>query len=252
MTADIPILGGGKSSGGAADERLMFTSLTILTNIIVDILNLVVIIQLSQRNHKIVNILQKHFVEIDDTYAGQPPKWKRAALMTIFTALIYIARVSFVFSQFDKYQISFNVGVRFAYGMTFFTEQLISLMCLEMKARYENVHLLLKLKVGCINYKEVRALGSSLISLRDAHCLLIRHVRTFLLSDISQLVLLVTTGILNIFLCCLVPSEGEEQKSASWCATNVVFATDCLWRVCFLVRNCGALQNEVRRYSYRH
>jgi hypothetical protein len=242
-----------KSSGGTADERLIFTSLTIVTNVIIDILNLSVIIHLSQRNHKLANVLLKRFADVDDNKlfdAGQP-QWKKDVLLAIFTSLIYIARVSFVFSQYDKYKVSFNIGVRFAYGMTLVTEQLISLMCLEMKSRYKKLHSLLILKVGCISYKEVHTLSSMLISLRDAHCLLMQHVRKFLLLDISQLVLLVTTGILNIFLCCLVPSEGEEQKSASWCATNGVFAADCLWRVCFLVRNCGALKNEVRIYSFQ-
>lgn len=236
-----------KSSEGNADERLMFTSLTIVFNFFIDILNLLVIIHLSQNNHKLANVLLKHFAAIDADQlfnAGQTISWKRDVLMTIFTASIYVARVSFIFSQFDKYKISFNIGVRFAYGMTLVSEQLISLICLEIKSRYEKLHSLLKLKVGCLNYKEARALSSLFISLRDAHFRLIRHVPKFLLFDILQLVLLVTTGVLSVLLNCLV---AEEQKSTAWCATNALFAADCLWRVCFLVRNFGALQSEVRR-----
>jgi hypothetical protein len=167
--------------------------------------------------------------------------------MTIFTATIYVARVAFFFSQFDKYTISFNIGVRFVYGMTFVTEQWISLMCMQIKSRYQKFHSMLRQQAGDSTYEEVRALGSLFDSLRDGHTHLVRHVCTFLLLDISQLFILVLNGILSFFLVCMVPNEGDEQKSAGWCASNGLIAIDCLWRVGFLVHNCGALQNEVRR-----
>lgn len=94
--------------------------------------------------------------------------------MTIFTAVIYTARVSFIISQYDKYMLSFNIGVRFSYGMTLVAEQLISLTCMEIKSRYKIFHVLLRKKVGSINLEEVRELSLLFTCLRDAQSRLVR------------------------------------------------------------------------------
>lgn len=161
--------------------------------------------------------------------------------MKIFTALIYTARVSFIISQYDNYFFSFNIGVRFSYGMTLVAEQLISLTCMEIKSRHKIFHTLLKKKVGSINYEEVRELSLLFTCLRDAQSRLVRHVRVFLLLDISQLVLLILTGILSVFLVCIwcrgratsrkvqpgAPQTGSLRSTASggfvsWCAIVVL------------------------------
>jgi hypothetical protein len=237
-------------SKSAADERLMFTSLTITINFLVDFGNICLIVLNSQRNPKLANVLLKKFIAIDEQSPGTSHS---DVLMTIFTASIYVARVAFIFSQFDKYTISFNIGVRFVYGMTFVVEQWNSLMCMEIKSRYQKFHSKLKQQAGGgdSTYEEVRSLSCLFNSLRDGHTHLVRHVCKFLLLDISQLFMLVLNGILSVFLVCMVPKEGDEQKSAGWCASNGLFAIDCLWRVGFLVQNCGALQNEVRDPSLK-
>lgn len=246
------------SSKGVADERFMFTSLTIVFNFAIDFCNIFIIVFNSQSNHKLANVLLKHFADIDKQLpSARRLRWNSDILMTIFTASVFIARVFFIFSQFDKFKVSFNIGIgtRFIYGMTCVAEQLNSLMCMEIKSRYKKFHLLLKMQAGGgdSSYKEVRALSSLFYSLRDGHMHLARHVRAFLLLDIAQLVLLVIHGILSVFLVCLVPKESDEQKLAAWCVSNgTTIATDCLWRVCFLVFNCGALQNEVRSQDTGH
>lgn len=55
-----------KSSSSAKDERLMVTSLTITVNFAIDVLNLSVIIYISQHNHKLINILLKNFAAVDE------------------------------------------------------------------------------------------------------------------------------------------------------------------------------------------
>jgi hypothetical protein len=186
---------------------------------------------------------------IDEKMSPRRPKSK-SAIFVILAASVYIPKTYFLFSRYDHFRISFNVGARYIYGMIFITELLISLTCMEIKSRYTELHLLLKTRTGNCNLEEVRALHTTYSSLRDGHSLFAWHVGKFLLTDISQMVMLIMNGILSVFVNCLITKEGGELKSFSWCTTHGIFATDCIWRMCFLVLSCGALQTEACRILY--
>jgi hypothetical protein len=223
----------------ANDVRYMFTCIVTAVSFAADIINIFHIVLVSQKSHKLINLLLQKFLTIDKTISPIPKS--KDVFFIVLTTSVFVAKTIFLFSRYDRFQISFNIGARFIYGMTLVTEQLISLTCVDMKSRYGKLHSLLKTRAGCCDLEEVRALHSTYSSLREAHSLFAGHVRKFLLSNISQMVLLIVNGILSVFVICLI---SKQQKSLSWCASNGIFATDCIWRLCFLVYNCGALQTE--------
>lgn len=220
----------------------MFTCIVTVFNASIDYASLIVMVLMSQKIYKLINVLLKNFHALDEQLSASPKS--KAGLLVVLTASVYVTKIYYLVSRYDNFRISFNVGARFSYGMTIVTEQLISLMCMEIKSRYKILHLHLKSRNGCCSLGEVRALHSALIFTPVPFPSRNACVRKFLLADISQMVMLITSGILNVFLVCLIPKEGEEQKSIGWCAVNGMFAADCTWRLCFLVHNCGALQSE--------
>lgn len=233
------------NSNDADDVRYTFTCIITTANFSADLINIFLIILLSQKTHKLINTLLQKFLTLDKEISHHSKS--KAGFFVILTASVYIAKTYFLFSRYDHFRISVNIGARFIYGMILTTEQLISLTCMEINSRYNKLHSLLKTMTGCCSLEEVRALHTSYYSLREAHSLFAWHVRKFLLTDISQMLMLIMNGILSVFVICLVTNEGEEQKSFGWCASNGIFAADCIWRMCFLVRNCSALQTEAGR-----
>jgi len=231
---------GSFNSNDADDVPYLFTCIVTAFNYAVDLISLTVIVLMSQKTHKVLNVLLQKFAIIDHKFSHHPKS--KAGFFAILALSVYIARTYYVFSRYDRFQISFNVGSRFIYGMTLFTEMLISLTCMEIKSRYAKLHSLLKTSNGNCNLEEVRALHTIYSSLRDGHSLFAWHVRKVLLTDISQMVMLIVNGILSVYVICL--NKEDREQSIGWCASNGIFAADCIWRICFLVHNCGALQTE--------
>jgi hypothetical protein len=225
------------------DVPYMFACIISAFSYSVDMVNVGLIVLLSQKTHKLFNSLLQNFETMDEKMFPRRPKSK-SSFFVILAASVYIAKTYFLVSRYDNFRISFNVGARYIYGMILVTELLISLTCLEIKSRYAKLHSRLKTSTGNCNLEEVRALHTIYSSLRDGHSLFSWHVRKFLLTDISQMVMLIMNGILSVFVNCLVTKEEGEQKSFSWCTTHGIFATDCTWRMCFLMYSCGALQRE--------
>jgi hypothetical protein len=235
------------NSNDADDVRYMFTCIVFALHFAGDLINICIIVLMSQKTLKLFNTLLHKFSTIDENISPCPKS--KAGFFVILAASVFIAKTYYLFSRYDHFRISFNIGVRFTYGMNLVTELLISLTCMEIKSRYTKLHSLLKTSTGNCNLEEVRALHTAYSSLRDGHALFAWHVGKFLLTDISQMVMLITNGILSVYVICLT-KEGGEQKSVTWCASNGIFATDCIWRMCFLVYNCGALQTEVCFFSF--
>jgi hypothetical protein len=230
-------------SSDSKDVPYLFTCIITTFSYSVDMVNVILIVLFSQKTHKLFNTLLRKFGTIDEKIFTRCPKSK-SVYFAILATSVFISKTIFLFSRYDNFRISVNVGARYIYGMILFTELLISLTCLEIKSRYTKLHSILKTSAGNCNLQEVRALHTIYSSLRDGHSLFATHVSKFLLTDISQMLMLIMNGILSVFVNCLVTKEGGEQKSFSWCTTHGILAADCTWRMCFLIHSCGALQIE--------
>jgi hypothetical protein len=230
-------------SSDSNDIPYLFTCIITAFSYLVDIVNVSLLVLFSQKTHKLFNTLLQKFATTDEKIFTHCLKSK-SVFFVILASSVYISKTYFLVSRYDNFRISVNVGARYIYGMILFTELLISLTCMEIKSRYTKLHSILKTSAGNCNLEEVRALHTIYSSLRDGHSLFALHVSKFLLTDITQIVMLIMNGILSVFVNCLVTKEGGEQKSFSWCTTHGILATDCTWRMCFLIHSCGALQIE--------
>jgi len=230
---------------GSNDVRLTVTSVSGSVNYIIDQFNIWSIVFISQKLPALLTVILGNFAFTDRNLTRINWRWSkiRVRLLTFVTAAIIVVKNGLLIYQFDHLKLSVNIGARYIYGMILVLEQLISLLNLELNARFKAFHQEIKDKNGHNDLKDLRLLHDVYKALFENQSLIAQSFGKFLLFDLSQMFILIINGFLNVFLVCLSMKNGEVNSD--FCVP-AIFTFDCVWRFCFIARNCGSLQIEVR------
>jgi len=230
----------------SGEVRLTVTNAIGFVVFFIDHVNVWNIVFMSQKLPSLLNTMSKnfHFFDEHTPEINRRRSKIRACLFTVQTAAVIVVKTGLLFYHFDHFKLSFNIGARFIYGMILVLEQLISLLTLELFSRYKLVNQKLRRLKGQTNLIDVRLLHDLYKALIENSSILAQSCGRFFLLDLSQMFMLIINGFLNLFLVCLPP----QSNNAPYCVSRILFALDCLWRFCFITRNCGILHLEVRSY----
>jgi len=233
-------------SSSGDDVRLTVASASAIVNILFDHLNVCSLIYVSQKLPTLLNVLLKNFSFLDEHLVEINWRWSkfRVYLITVQTAMFIVVKNGLLLYHYDHLKLSFNIGARFIYGMILVLEQLISILCLELLDRFKLINQKIRHLKGNTNLEDLRLIHDLYKALFKNHCLVAQSFGYFLFFDLSQMLMLMLYGFLTIFLVNLPRQNSEEDKLALF--VSVIFTLDCLRRFCFITRNCGRLQLEVR------
>ncbi|CAB3377564.1 Hypothetical predicted protein [Cloeon dipterum] len=221
--------------------RMTVTAAFAMVNYFIDHLNVLSLIQLSQKIPKCIIFMIENFKFADKKLNFQfRDMWGIYALVT---SSIMLAKIAFMIFGAANPRLPLSLSSRFVYCMMFVTEQLVSYVCLETKKRLVLLNELLRSDVEEKNFVRLTNLRAIFAALTDSQSALARLTQRFLLFDLSQAFMLVIVGAMNIYNHCAV--ADDPTINATWCMTSAVFGLDCAWRICFLAASCGCLQIEV-------
>jgi hypothetical protein len=119
-------------------------------------------------------------------------------------------------------------------------------MNLEIKSRLKYLNKKLKSE-SAHTYQDIEHLQGAFNELSECQTLLAQSVSKVMLFNLAQMIMLIIFRSLNAVVFCVM-AEEENAKSISWCATNLVYTCDCIWRFSMITWSSGSLQAEVKFY----
>jgi hypothetical protein len=119
-------------------------------------------------------------------------------------------------------------------------------MNLEVKSRLKYLNKKLKSETA-LTFQDINHMQGAYKDLTECQALLAKNVSKVMLFNLAQMIMLIIFRTLNAVVFCVM-AEEENTKSISWCATNLVYTIDCMWRFSMIAWSCGSLQAEVSLY----
>jgi hypothetical protein len=120
-------------------------------------------------------------------------------------------------------------------------------MNLEEKSRLKFLNKKLKSETA-LSFQDIKHMQGAYKELTECQALLAKNVSKVMLFNLAQMIMLIIFRTLNAVVFCVM-AEEENAKSISWCATNLVYTIDCMWRFSMITWSCGSLQAEVSLYG---
>jgi hypothetical protein len=239
-------------SGFSEPIRERITTVTSLINSFLDQFNVYSIIAFSWRVPKLTRAFLRVCVYNDKILQFNDKPWSsiRKYFFTVFTASVVIVKTVYMIITVHYPELNIKLSVRYIYALIVFSEQYVSYMNLEIRARLTYLNQKLKSK-SALTKQDVELLQSAFRELTNCQCMLAKSVRKFMLFDLAQLLMLIIFRTLNAVIFCVM-AEAESAQSISWCATNLTFTCDCMWRFSMIAWSCGSLQAEVNFYFSTH
>jgi len=239
-------------SGFAEPIRVRITAVTSLINFFLDQFNVCAIIAFSLRVPKLTRAFLRVCEYNDKCLQFNDKPWSsiRMYFFTLFTASVVISKNLYVFITVHYPVLNIKLTARYIHVLIVFSEQYVSYMSLEIKSRLAYLNKKLKSK-SALTCPDVELLQGAFSELTKCQILLSKRVSKFMLFDLAQLLMLIIFRTLNAVVFCMM-AEEENAKSISWCATNLMYTSDCMWRFSMITWSCDSLQAEVNFYLCIH
>jgi hypothetical protein len=235
-------------SGASEPIRVRITSVTALINFLLDQFNVCAIIAFSLQVPKLTRAFLRVCANHDKILQFSDYPWSsvRKYFFTLFTASVAIAKNLYLLIAVHYPGLNITFTSWYIYFLIIFSEQYVSYMNLEVKSRFKYLNKKIKSEKALTD-QDIKHLQGAYKELTECQTLLAKNVSKVMLFDLAQMVMLIIFRSLNAIVFCVM-AEAESAKSISWCATNLVYTSDCIWRFSMITWSCGSLQAEVNLY----
>lgn len=221
-------------------------SATFILNFLLDQFNVCAIIEFTWKLPGVVNTVLRSNFRLDETLRlPRLRRWNKSYFflcVTIF-ALVTKATLLIILVNYDSWIICLTT--RYIYSVILISEQLLSLMCLEMRSRLDcvNKKLFLLRSIENLDLREIKSFQDAYRALLESQNFLSQSVKKFLLFDLSQMLFQIISRIVDT-LGYYVTLEARDTFNINL-LKNSVYVIDCIWRYFTICWCCGALQSEV-------
>jgi hypothetical protein len=232
-----------------ANMRDTIQSATFIINYLLDQFNVCAIIELTWKLPGVVNAVLRGNFLFDKTFLLPDLGWryKRLYLFLCVTLFALVTKSTLLIILVDYNSWITCLTARYIYSVTLITEQLMSLMCLEMRSRLVCLNKKLKVLRSTINsdLSEIQSIQNAYRALLESQNLLSQCFTKFLLFDLSQMLFQIIGRIIDTFGS-YVSMEAQDTNGIHYLLLkNSVYILDCMWRFFAICWYCDALQSEV-------
>jgi hypothetical protein len=209
----------------------------------VDTVNVATILIFSVYADSYVNMYLWHLGKADKILNVTPERFKY--FFHLFVVIIYLGvKLVYSFAVLDVGNRLFRLGPRVAFVLNLVSEQILLVLCIQLRKRFRELKRLLQNSGADISCTNVRKWRYAFDALTSAQNILISKMGSYLLFNLSQLFMMSLCSLLFAVLSCSDPTTLSVPMEDG-CRGNSILFLEVSVRFCLVVWACNCSTSAV-------